>query len=193
MPQFRNPLESADLIMIVDRNGAVEFYMVDPRTKPFLTGRIRINLATKWTSPIPKLVGNQNPGRRAVDISAQTNVAYGEIAWYKVYAMSSNFQFDIEQPAQTPLTTTGIQPTKLSFGNTGAHVLTGNWGAIPEVVVFEDKTPLTINVTSTNPNEDTYNAYIACEGFRYRLIKTEVPDAAREPRVVVTLTLSGMV
>jgi hypothetical protein len=193
MPEFRSPLEAADIIMIVDRNGQVEFYTVDPRTKPMYTGRLRINLCKKWTTPLPLLVGNQNVGRQPVDLSTSLNVANGEIAWWKIYAMSSNFQFDIEQPAQTPITTNGIVSTRLSYGNTGARVKAGQWGAVPEVVTFEDKVPITINVTPTNPNEATYNAYIGAEGFRYRLIKTEVPDPANEPRAVTTFTLSAMV
>jgi len=193
MPQLRSPLEAADLVMITQLSGLVEFYMVDPRYKPFYTGRKRLNLATKWTTPLPKLIGNQNPGRNPIDASTFLNVALGEIALWKVYACTPGFQFDIEQPANTPVFTNGIQPTRLSYGNTGSRALKDDWGAVPEVATFEDKTPVTINVTPTNMNETIFSAYIMAEGYRYRMIKVTVPNPNDEPRVVITLNVSGMV
>lgn len=193
MPQLRSPLEAADLVMITQLSGLVEFYMVDPRYKPMYTGRRRLNLATKWTTAIPKLVGNQNPGQNPVDASTFLNVALGEIALWKVYACTGGFQFNIEQPVNTPIFTNGIQPTNLSFGNTGIRAHRGDWGAVPEVVTFEDKTPVTIRVTPTNMNEAIFSAYVMAEGYRYRMIKVRVPDPNDEPRVVMTLNVSGMV
>lgn len=193
MPVLRSPLEAADLVMITQLSGLVEFYMVDPRYKPMYTGRRRLNLATKWTTPLAKLVGNANPGSTPIDASTFLNVALGEICLWKIYASTGGFQFNIEQPTNTPVFTNGIQPTNLSYGNTGTRVMNGEWGAVPEIATFEDKTPVTIRVTPTNMNEQIFSAYIMAEGYRYRMIKVRVPNPNDEPRVVMTLNVSGMV
>jgi hypothetical protein len=191
-PEFRATLESGDLILVTDYSGNVEFYMVDPRTKPFYVPPRKKNLATKWSTPLPALQGNVNPGRNPIDL-IEANVGLGELGIWKVYAISTGFQFDIEQPANSPVFTSGTQPVRMSYGNTGYHALRGDWARVPEVSTFEDKTTVTLNVTSSNMNEASFNCYVQFEGFRYRLIKTEVPNPADEPRVIQTIQLSALI
>ena len=190
-PQFRSTLESGDLILVTDYSGNIEFYMVDPRTVPFYVPVRKKSMAAKWTAPLPALVGNTNPGRNPIELP-EADVANGEIGIWKIYAITGGFQFDIEQPANSPLFTSGSQPVRLSYSNTGYHALRGDWGRVPGFCTFENKTTVTLNVSSTNMNEATYNGYVAYEGYRYRLIKVEVPNPADEPRVIQTIQLSAL-
>ena len=61
MPDMRATLESGDLIMVTDQNGGITFYIIDPRTKPIYMPKRSILMASKWSSPMPILLGNVIP------------------------------------------------------------------------------------------------------------------------------------
>jgi len=66
-------------------------------------------------------VGNQNPWRSPIDLP-EVNLALGEIGLWKIYALTGGFQFDVEQPSNTPIFTTRVQPIRMSYGNTGYNI-----------------------------------------------------------------------
>jgi len=191
-PELRPTLESADVIAIVNQQKERRFFMIDPFTKPMQVAARRKCVAVKWTNALPILVGNATPGRNAIDFT-ELNAVNGEMILWKIYALSPNFMFDIEQPGSAPINTNGSQLARLHYGNTGYYAKKNIWGAVPEVAVIEDKTPVGLNIYPTNMNEQTFIAYVGYEGYRYRLIYVDVDDPEDEPRVVQTITVSAMV
>lgn len=194
MPEFRATLESADLVMVTDQNGDVQFYMVDPRTKPIHMPERKIAVSTKWGTPIPVVTGNIAPTQSSFDLT-NMDMAYGEIGMWKVYAKTGGFEFTIDQPnSNNPVFTDGTHTIWMDYGNTGANVKKANWGAVPELVTFEKETPVFLNVRSNNMNTGSENhmGYVAYQGYRYKMIKTSVPNPSDEPRVVVTIQLGSL-
>lgn len=192
MPEMRADLESADLVMVTDQNADVKFYIVDPRTKPILVPERTINVATKWSTPIPTLVGNQSPTTAQFEITDMA-MSYGELGVWKVYAKTPGFRFTIDQPAlQNPVFTDGTRAVKLDYGNTGRQVNRHEWGLVPEIVTFEGETPVFLNVESMNMNSTNFMGYVAFTGYRYKLIKVKVPKPQDEPRVVKTIQLGSL-
>lgn len=192
IPEFRADLESGDLIMITDQNSNVQFYIVDPRTKPVVMPERKIPVFTKWGTGIPALVGGVTPASSNFEVTEMA-MGYGEIGIWKVYAKTPNFQFTIDQPAlQNPVFTDGTRAIWMDYQNTGAYAKSGDWGHVPEIVTFEQETPVFLNVVSENMNEVGWGGYVAYSGFRYKLIKTLVPEPSDEPRVVRTLQLGSL-
>lgn len=192
MPEFRADLESADLVMVTDQNADVKFYIVDPRTKPILLAERTIVVSTKWSTPIPLLVGNVQPTTAQFEATDMA-MSYGELGVWKVYAKTPGFRFTIDQPAlQNPVFTDGTRAIKLDYGNTGRNVAVGLWAGVPEIVTFEGETPVFFNVESMNMNSTNHMGYIGYRGFRYKLIKVKVPKPQDEPRVVKTIQLGSL-
>lgn len=193
MPDLRASLESGDLIMVVDQAMTnIQFYLVDPRSKPVYLPPRKFALYESYTTGLAKLEGGKNPGRTPIHLE-DLNVGLGEIALYKLYVASPGVMVDIEQPANAPIFTDGrAEPIRITYGGSGGRALTKEWGGIPEVFCFEDKVEVTVNAISTDMNEIGFDRYIMAEGYRYKLIKTSVPDPADEPRVVVTLQLGPL-
>jgi hypothetical protein len=192
MPDFRADLESGDLIMITDPNRDVKFYMVDPTSKPLYMPERTIVVSTKWATPIPVLVGNVAPTTAQFEITDMASASY-EIGVWKVYAKSGGFRFTIDQPAlQNPIFTDGTHTVWMDYGNTGANVVKKEWGAVPEVVTFENELPVFLNVASMNMNSTNHMGYIGFRGYRYKLVKVKVPDPSDEPRVVKTIQLGPL-
>lgn len=192
MPDMRCTLESGDLIMVTDQNGGVTFYIVDPRTKPIYMPKRNVMMATKWGSAMPVLAGNVTPTAAQFELT-ETGMAYGELGLWKVYADSGGFQFTIDQPSfSNPIFTDGTRSIWMDYENTGSHAKKKDWGRVPEVATFEQETPIFINAIPTNMNQTSFFGSIAYEGYRYKLIKTLVPDASDEPRVVLTVQLGSL-
>lgn len=192
MPDMRCTLESGDLIMVTDQNGGVTFYIVDPRTKPIYMPKRNVMMATKWASPMPVLAGNVVPTAAQFELN-EMNMGYGEIAIWKIYADTGGFQFTVDQPSfSNPVFTDGTRSIWMDYENTGANAHNGDWSRVPEIATFEQETPIFINAIPSNMNQTSFFASIAYEGYRYKLIKTLVPDASDEPRVVLTVQLGAL-
>jgi hypothetical protein len=192
MPDMRASLESGDLIMVTDQNGGITFYIIDPRTKPVYMPKRSILMATKWTSPMPVLIGNVVPTAAQFEVT-EMGMSYGELGIWKVYADNGGFQFTIDQPSfSNPVFTDGTRSIWMDYENTGSHAKKKEWSRVPEIVTFEQETPVFINAIPSNMNMTSFFGSIAYEGYRYKLIKTLVPDAADEPRVVLTVQLGAL-
>jgi|SRR5215510_1236656 len=192
MPDMRASLESGDLIMVTDQNGGVTFYIIDPRTKPIYMPKRNLMMATKWNTPMPVLVGNVIPTAAQFELTEMA-MSYGEIGIWKVYADTGGFQFTIDQPSfSNPVFTDGTRAIWMDYENTGANAKAADWGRVPELTTFEQETPVFINAIPTNMNNTSFSVSIAYEGYRYKLIKTLVPDASDEPRVVLTVQLGAL-
>ena len=123
----------------------------------------------------------------------EMSMSYGELGIWKVYADNGGFQFTIDQPSfSNPVFTDGTRSIWMDYENTGSHAKKQEWGRVPEIVTFEQETPVFINAIPSNMNMTSFFGNIAYEGYRYKLIKTLVPDAADEPRVVLTVQLGAL-
>lgn len=191
-PDIRSVLEAADLILITDQAGHSEYYMVDPTRKPIYMPQRKKFIGSKWGTALAKLVGGSNPSNNRIDIE-EMDVGLSEIGFWKIYVGTPGVMIDIEQPSNTPVFTTGTDPVRVTYGNSAVRAIRGMWGSVPELMTFEEKTPVTVNAFSTNMNEDLLSAYVAFEGYRYRLMKVEVPMPAEEPRTVMTLQIGAIV
>jgi hypothetical protein len=191
MPEWRADLESGDLIMVSDYNSQIYFYIVDPRTKPMYMPERLIPVFTKWTTGIPVLA-NSAPAQSTHAIT-DMDMQNGEIGIWKIYAKTGGFMFTVNQPSESnQVFTDGTREIWMDYANTGKHAKRGEWGQVPEIVTFEKDAPVYLKVISENMNESTFFGYVAFEGYRYRLIKTDVPEPEDEPRVVKTIQLGSL-
>lgn len=191
-PDIRSVLEAGDLILITDQGGRSEYYMVDLTRKPIYMPQRKKFIGSKWNTPLTKLTGGAQPSNNRIDIE-EMDVGLSEIGLWKIYVTTPGVMIDIEQPNNTPIFTTGTDAVRITFGNSGYRAMRNMWGSVPELITFEEKTPVNVNAFSTSMNEDVYTAYVGFEGYRYRLVKVEVPNPAEEPRTVMTLQIGAIV
>lgn len=192
MPDWRADLEPGDLIMVTEQSSQqVFFYIVDPRTIPIYMPERSIPVFTKWGTATPILT-DATPASIPFAIT-DMDMQNGELGIWKVYAKTGGFMFTIVQPnEQNPIFTDGTREIWMDYANTGRHVKRNEWGQVPEVYSLEKDTPVFVRAIPMNMNESTIFGYVGYQGYRYKLIKTEVPEPEDEPRVVKTIKLGPL-
>ena len=186
-PENRALLESGDLLLVEPR-ADFGFYLVRNNSMPELLPEKSINIATRWTTPIPKLTSTASPSPvdaliRALDVGRM------ELAHYRLACLDSGFQCQIAQPTAAYRFTDKVGARRISYGNSMFHLMRRDFGALAEIFVFQDNTPIQIVATSTNMNEDSYWARIVALGYKYHLTRVRPPDPDNEPRVVMTIRI----
>jgi len=100
------------------------------------------------------------------------------------------YRIEINQPG----TVTRFGNKTGSWNIAGADMIDeynkGYFGLIPEIMVFEDRTPITIKAVSTDPNT-TVNSFFRVSIFGYQLPITRLPPDSTvtrsDPRVVANI------
>jgi hypothetical protein len=120
----------------------------------------------------------------------QFNLNIDEIGIYKIMPEDFGYRIEINQPG----TVTRFGNKTGSWNIAGADMVDeynkGYFGLIPEIMVFEDRTPITIKAVSTDPNT-TVNSFFRVSIFGYQLPITRLPPDSTvtrsDPRVVANI------
>lgn len=179
------PFEPGDIIMV---EPADKFGIYEVRTDqvPSVIPPQKLHLTSSFSESIGAL--SANPGSITEELSS-LNLNLGEIGIYKIYPIDFGYKLEINQPA-----------TITRFGNkTGSWNIAGAdmvdlWdnhyqALVPEVMVFEDRTPITVKATSTDPNTaNNYWVRVKIYGWSLPVRRlTDVSIQRNDPRIVASM------
>ena len=180
-PQFRPQLENADVIVVEPflQYGA---FVVAPNFSPVPLPRKRFNIATKWSTAVPKVTGTTQPSIDEVleDFDVQTD----EIGAYKLLVCDPGIQVIVNQPEAEAMFQAKRVARRLTYSNTKKEAMSGNWSAVPEFYTFENKTRVQFTAYSSNTKEDLYWARVEVYGFKYKVRKVSIENPDLDPRVI---------
>lgn len=190
-PELRNPLESGDLILIEPRN-EYGYYFVDPRFAPRILVDKSVNIATRFTTPIPKLTSaGATAGNGIPHECTEIDVSDLELAIYKILVIDPDIQVQVSQPSASTIFNDKVGGRRLAQNNTLYHAEKGDWAAVPEITVFQDDTPVNVTATSTNMNEDTYWARLRFLGWKFKLFQPRIPKNVDYAQTIMTLNVGA--
>lgn len=184
--EIRSPFEGGDIISVepLDKFGV---YEIRRDQAPTAIPPQIVHLTADFTQSLGPLAASTGK------IQAQMttlDVNLNEIAIYKILPADFGYRFEFNQPAQ-----------QIKFGNklgswnfSGADLgpLSENphfQGLIPEVMVFADKTPITITAYSEDPNT-TNNYWVRAKVYGYQYVVKPLDDVTiqnNDPRVVASI------
>ena len=186
-PDLRAILESGDLIMVLPETD-FGFYLVRPDSMPEILPEKSVNLATRFTTSIPRNTSSGSPS--SIDVLVKAfDVGRQEIAHYRIAILDPGINVQFAQPAAKYRYNDKAGARRLNFSNTTYHAVRHEWGAVVEAWLFQDSTPFQFTVTSSQMNEDTFWARIMAVGYKYQLLRVQPKDTTNEPRVVMTINV----
>jgi len=191
MPTLRNPLESGDLILIEPRN-EYGYYFIDPRFAPRVLVDKTVNIATRFTTPIPALTSAGATSGNGIDHECtEVDVGDLELAFYKMIVIDPDIQVQVWQPAASMIFNDKAGGRRLAQNNTLYHAERGDWAAVPEIWVFQDDTPVKLTATSTNMNSDTYWARVRFLGYKFKLFQPRIAKNVDYAQTVQTINVGA--
>lgn len=184
-PELRSPFEGGDIIAVepFDKFG---IYEIRRDVAPIVVSPQKIHLTSDFTqtlSPRTATVGKITSQVTALDVNLN------EIAIYKIMPEDYGYRFEYSQPAT--LTKFGNKAGPWGVYGADMQKLYDNphyQGMIHEMMVFADKTPITITAYSTDPNVS--NSYIRARVYGYQYAVTELPKNSlqnNDPRIVASI------
>lgn len=148
-----------------------------------------INLAS-FASPLQPMSdsGSSTPIRTKI---TQLDVGTLQIAHYRLFAKDPDVRFLVFQPGTTARFANKDGAIGFDQGSTLYHIENQNWSQLPELFLYEDKTPITIEAYSENMDESLPYARFTAFGFKYPLALKEMPidKVTREPLEPIAVTI----
>lgn len=189
------PLLKPGQIVRVEPLSQFGYYMMPRSAVPEFLPEVQVNLATPFTTSISAAVetGQQtgiSAKVTALDVSTLT------VAQYRLYALDPLIQFEIYQPATTARFANKNGPIRFDRGNTLYAIENGAWSLLPEVFVYEDKTPLTVKAYNIDMDEAKMYAQFGAIGFKYPLAAYNVvagPDGTIQDPIALTIKVAERV
>lgn len=158
----------------VQQGQQFSIYEVPRYDAPEILPEVFVNFAS-FASPLPVLAdsGAQNVINESV---TDLDVVTPSLAQYRLIPLTPGVQFEVSQPAVVGKFVNKNGVIRLDPAAIDTHIRTGNWGAIPEVWVFGDQTPMQCKAINMDMNETVPVATLAAYGFRYPLefIETKI-------------------
>ena len=151
----------------VQQGQQFSIYEVPRYDAPEILPEVYINFAS-FASPLPVLAdsGAQNVINDSV---TELDVVTPSLAQYRLIPLTPGVQFELSQPAVVGKFVNKNGVIRISSEAIDTHIRTGNWGAIPEVWVFGDQTPLQCKAINMDMNFTKPVATLAAYGYRYPL------------------------
>lgn len=182
---MRCPLEPGDIVMVepADKFGV---YEVRTDLTPSVVSVQKLSLPASYTESIGALTAN--PGSISEELE-ELNLNLDEIGIYKIFPEDFGYKIEINQP--TAITRFANKTGSWNIAGADMKALWDNHynALIPEVMVFEDRTPITVKAISTDPNE-TANTWVRVNvsGFQIPVRKlTDVAIQRSDPRIVANI------
>ena len=128
-------------------------YFIMPRSAvPEFLPETQINMATPFTTSLSAAVETGQQTGISAKVTA-LDVGTLTIAQYSLYALDPFIQFEVYQPATTARFANKQGPIRFDRGNTLYAVQSKQWQLLPEIFVYEDKTPITVKAYNIDLDE----------------------------------------
>jgi hypothetical protein len=152
-------------------------YEVPRYDAPEVLPEVYINFAS-FSQQLPLLADS---GAQSVLNKSLTDldVVAPSLAQYRLVPLTPGVQFEVSQPAVVGKFVNKNGVIRIDWSAAQTHIMTGNWGMLPEVWVFGDQTPIQAKAINMSMNETKPVATLCAYGFRYPLdyIETKIgPD-----------------
>jgi hypothetical protein len=180
-------LESGDLLLIepFDNYG---FYLVRVDSIPEVLPWKSINLTTKGAAGgLPALSAGNTSGPS--QLIRNLDLFPMELAQYHFIVRDPGYQVIFAQPTAEFRFKDKAGAHPVSYGSTMNPLGRYSFGEIPQLWVFQDDTPIQMQINSTNMNESLQNCRLWVLGYKYQLLRVQVPNPDNEPRSVITLRI----
>jgi hypothetical protein len=171
-------------------------YFIMPRSAvPEFLPEVQVNLATPFTTSLSAAVETGQATAISAKVTA-LDVGTLTVAQYRLYAIDPFIQFEVYQPATTARFANKNGPIRFDRGNTSTAVITDNWNLLPEIFVYEDKTPITVKAYNIDMDESKMYAQFGAIGFKYPLAAYNItvsPDGTPEDPIALTIKVAERV
>ena len=166
------------------------YYELPRSAVPEFLMPVEVNLATPWTTSLAAASDTGQTSPISTKITA-LDVPTLNLAHYRLYALDPMVRFELYQPASTARFANKQGPISFHYGNTQYFLDLGMFSLLPEIFLYEDKTPPTIKAYNMDLDGSTFQARFAAVGFRYPLaLKTMPVDLqTKEPMEPIAVTI----
>ena len=171
-------------------------YFIMPRSAvPEFLPEVQVNLATPFTTSIAAAVETGQQTGISAKVTA-LDVGTLTLAQYRLYALDPYIQFEVYQPATTARFANKNGPIRFDRGNTMYAIQNQQLQLLPEIFVYEDKTPITIKAYNIDLDETKMFAQFGAIGFKYPLAAYNItvsPDGQPEDPIALTIKVAERV
>mgnify|MGYP001604123540 CR=1 FL=1 len=168
------------------------YYRIPRSAVPEVLPMEEINLATPFTTTLTAMSDTGQTTSISTKLTA-LDVNTLQVGHYRLVAVDPLVRFEVYQPGGNARFTNKDGPISFHWGTTQTWLDRGMLEHLPEIFVYEDKTPITVKAYSMDPNKATYQARFAYFGFKYPLEVYDMPidKNTKEPmEPVVTIKVA---
>jgi hypothetical protein len=181
MSTFKNFLENGDMIIVEPSR---EIYAVHLQAVPVVLVEKTVNCVNRFSSPLPKLTATTSA---VVEKQiTELDVRNDELAWFKAFCKDPGFTAKIKQ-ANDALFDDKSGSRRITYANTMYYKMKGEWAALPDLWLIGARNPPTVEVQSTNMNEDQHYVRMGFIGYKWKLQKVTLDVKADDPRIIMTI------
>lgn len=166
------------------------YFQLPKNSVPELLPVQYINLATPFTTALSAMSDTGQTSPITSKVTA-LDVATLTLGHYRLFAVDPAVRFELYQPATTARLANKAGPISFDSGVTEYHMNKNNWGHLPELFVYEDKTPPTVKAYNMDLDNTTFYARIGAFGFKYPLMAKDmaVNATTKEPVEPIACTI----
>ena len=184
-PDIRCPLEPGDIILIEPEASFGAYEIRTDQMPSVITYQKLSLLAPNYATSLPALT--TSPGTQITQMTS-LDLPIEQIALYKIVPEDFGYTIQFNQPNAI----TRFSNKLGSWNMAGADMTHGyQYPALtPELMTFEDRTPITMRATSTDPNTPSnYFVRVGVYGYQFLIKKMRQSDFIRrgDPRIVMTI------
>ena len=144
------------------------YYIVPRSAVPEVLPMEAVNLATPFTTSLTAMSDTGQTSPISTKLTAM-DVNTLQIGHYRLVAIDPLVRFEVYQPGGQARMTNKDGPISFDWGNTQTWLDRGLLEHLPEIFVYEDKTPITVKAYNMNPNAATFQARFGYFGYKYPL------------------------
>jgi hypothetical protein len=166
------------------------YYTLPRSAVPEFLPEVEVNLATPF---VTRLTAMSDTGQTSPISTKITTLDVGTLTLghYRLYAKDPAVRFEIYQPATTARMANKAGPISFHKGTTDSLIKLGQWQLLPEIFVYEDRTPITIKAYNMDLDEVKDYARFGAVGYKYPLTVKDMPvdRVTKEPAEPVAVTI----
>jgi hypothetical protein len=186
-PDVRCPVEPGDIIL-VEPEAAFGAYQIRTDQMPSVVTYQKLSLlAPNFSQSLGPLAAS--PGN-ITTMMTQLDLNIGEIGLYKIVPEDWGYVLQFNQPTAIVRFTSKLGAWNMAGADLHPQNKVEYPALIPELAVFEDRTPITIKAISTDPN-NLNNFYVRVGVYGYQLPIRKMPKESTisrgDPRIVMNV------
>lgn len=166
-------------------------FFVMPRSQvPEILPAQLINIATPWSQIINKATdsGTASTFQREITEIKQNAL---NLAQFRILVRDPGINIKAYQPNAASKFTQKSGAILLHKGNTLYPALMDHWSQVPEFFCFEDQTPVFLEASSRDLDENTYYARVWIVGIRYPLAPIRVRRQDQDRVTALTISVEA--